>query len=140
MTLPVCLFLANVNISSTFVKCTSAFNCQLFLPSLILSFSPAHFMSTHSLFQKQLPQMASSVRYQPQQSAPLTQVGTSSAAASRSCFSLRVFPTALVVTAVESSTQRRQMGRLFCQHCEGKTKQNGGRLINLDLIDCQRFE
>lgn len=45
----------------------------------MLSFCFTHFMSTLCLFQKQLPQMTSSVRYRHQRNAPLTQVGPSSA-------------------------------------------------------------
>lgn len=76
---PPSLILSNVHVHSNL-------SLQLFIPSSIYPPTPP------SLFQKQLPQRTSSVRYQPQQNAPLTQVGLNSPTVPHCCFSLCVFP------------------------------------------------
>lgn len=64
-------------------------------------------MSTLSLFQKQPPQVTSSVRYQPQQSAPLTQVGLSLVTSPQCCFvCVCVFSIVLVMTALGEWTHQ----------------------------------
>lgn len=104
-------------------------------------------MSTLSLFQKQAPQATSSVRYQPQQSAPLTQVGLSLVTSPHCCFvcvCVCVFHCVFhdCFRGVDSSTSLHwhRMGWLFSQRCERKNKLNRSRLRDLDLNDYLRFE